>query len=126
MTLAAAAAFATSPTTITGLRTLRVKETDRIDATRDELARLSVTVQTTHDTMTIHPPENAPQIDPALYHDGLETYDDHRMAMSLALVAMRTPGVAIKDPACVAKTYPSFFNDLATIYDALIAPTSRF
>jgi 3-phosphoshikimate 1-carboxyvinyltransferase len=50
-----------------------------------------------------------------LHGADVETYDDHRMAMSMALVGLRTPGVVIRNPGCVAKTYPSFFEDLERI-----------
>ena len=57
--------------------------------------------------MTIHPGP----IRPALIH----TYEDHRMAMSFALLGLRTPGICIADPECTAKTYPSFFEDLESL-----------
>ncbi len=124
MTLAAAAAFADGPTTITGLRTLRVKETDRIAATAAELARVNVQVRTTDDTITVEPPPEGPHAPP----EGVvfRTYDDHRMAMSMSLVAMRTPGCSIAEPSCVAKTYPNFFQHLAAVYDAAAARSRDF
>lgn len=118
MTLAAVASFAEGPTEITGLRTLRVKETDRIAATAAELGRVGVNVETWDDGIRVRPPGVGPRAP-----DGgvvFETYEDHRMAMSMSLVALRTPGCAIADPACVAKTYPGFFADLASMYTAAV------
>lgn len=119
MTLAVAACFAKGTSILRGLRTLRVKETDRIEATRNELRKLGVLVETTvqgdPDAMTITPPDggvdcstNAPPVE-------FDTYDDHRMAMSLALIGLRRPNTLIRNPGCVAKTYPSFWRQLADI-----------
>ena len=110
-TLAVAALFAGGDTTLRGLRTLRVKETDRVAALQTELTKLGadVTVSEADDvTMTIAPP-------PRVRSAAIETYDDHRMAMSFALAATRRRGVEILDPSCVAKTYPGFFADLAAV-----------
>jgi 3-phosphoshikimate 1-carboxyvinyltransferase len=107
-TLAVAALFATGPTTIRGLHTLRVKETDRIAALATELSKLGATIDVEPDSLTVHPPD---QLKPA----AIDTYDDHRMAMSFALTAVRQGGLRINDPACVNKTYPNYFNDLATV-----------
>jgi 3-phosphoshikimate 1-carboxyvinyltransferase len=103
-TLGAVAMFAQGPTTIQGVAHIRHKETDRIHALAVELRKLGAEVEERGDGLTItpHPPRGA-QID---------TYDDHRMAMSLALVGLAVPGVVIKDPGCTAKTYPQFFRDL--------------
>ena len=104
-TLAVVALFADGPTTMTGIHTLRVKETDRVAALQNELTKLGAEVEVDGDTMTITPPEqfNVAEID---------TYDDHRMAMSFALAGTKTAAVRINDPACVNKTYPNFFKDL--------------
>lgn len=104
-TLAVAALFAQGPTTIRGLHTLRVKETDRLAALAAELTKLGAQVEIEDDTLTIMPPA---QIRPA----AIETYDDHRMAMSFAVAGTRVDGITIKDPRCVNKTYPEFFEDL--------------
>lgn len=104
-TLAAVALFAEGPTTVRGVAHNRVKETDRISDLACELRRLGAAVDEFDDGLTIHPPE---KIRPA----EIETYHDHRMAMSLALVGLRAAGVVIKDPACTAKTYPNFWDDL--------------
>jgi 3-phosphoshikimate 1-carboxyvinyltransferase len=103
LTLAAVAPFATTLTTIRGIATSRVKETDRIAAPCAELRRLGVRVDEFEDGLTIYP---ASAIRPAT----VETYNDHRMAMSFALVGLGAPGVAISDPGCVAKTFPDFWD----------------
>jgi len=105
-TLAVAALFAKEETTIRGLHTLRVKETDRIAALATELQKLGAEVRIEGDDLTIFPPEKGPR--PAT----IATYDDHRMAMSFALAATKSAGVRIADPSCVNKTYPGFFEDL--------------
>jgi 3-phosphoshikimate 1-carboxyvinyltransferase len=104
-TLAAVALFADGPTTIRGVAHIRHKETDRIGALAAELRRLGAQVEERADGLCIEPA--------ALHGATIETYQDHRMAMSLALVGLKTPGVIIRDPACTAKTYPKFFEDLA-------------
>jgi 3-phosphoshikimate 1-carboxyvinyltransferase len=110
-TLAVAALFAEGRTTITGLRTLRVKETDRLAALQTELTRLGATVSIEGDTLLIDPPST---ITPA----EIATYDDHRMAMSFALAATRAAALVIKDAQCVSKTYPNYFRDLLQVLAA--------
>jgi 3-phosphoshikimate 1-carboxyvinyltransferase len=107
-TLAVAALFADGPTTIRGLHTLRVKETDRIAALATELTKLGAEVDVENDVLTVHPPER-------LKAAAIDTYDDHRMAMSFSLAGLRSGGVRINDPACVNKTYPNFFADFARV-----------
>ncbi|CAA9410068.1 MAG: 3-phosphoshikimate 1-carboxyvinyltransferase [uncultured Phycisphaerae bacterium] len=107
-TLAVAALFADGPTTIRGLHTLRVKETDRIAAVAAELAKLGAEVDVEGDALTVHPPER-------LKAAAIDTYDDHRMAMSFALAGLRSGGVRINDPSCVNKTYPGYFDDLRRV-----------
>lgn len=104
-TLAAVALFAQGPTTVRGVAHNRVKETDRISDLARELARLGAKVDEFHDGLRIHPPTT---ILPA----EIETYHDHRMAMSLALVGLKREGVLIKDPECTSKTYPCYWDDL--------------
>ena len=113
MTLAAVAPFADTPTVIENVAHIRHKETDRLRAVATELQRLGVTVEEREDGITIHPvgPGGGGGITPAT----IRTYDDHRMAMAFALVGLRAPGVVIADPACVAKTYPGYFSDLARL-----------
>jgi 3-phosphoshikimate 1-carboxyvinyltransferase len=110
-TLAVAALFAMGRTTIRGLATLRVKETDRLTALKSELTKLGADVTIGSDTIQIDPP---PKVRPA----EIATYDDHRMAMSFALAATKSPGIIIKDSQCVNKTYPNFFDDLRKVLQA--------
>jgi 3-phosphoshikimate 1-carboxyvinyltransferase len=103
-TLAAVALFADGTTTIRGVAHIRHKETDRIVDLARELRKLGASVEEFPDGLRITPGE--------LHAASVETYDDHRMAMSLALVGLRVPGVVILDPGCTSKTYPQFFDDL--------------
>lgn len=106
-TLAAVALFAEGPTTLRGIAHNRHKETDRIGNLAHELRKLGATVEELSDGLRIKPgPPHGAEI---------ETYQDHRMAMSLALAGLRIPGVVIRDPGCTAKTYPEFFRDLAML-----------
>lgn len=105
-TLAAVAMFADCPTTVRGVAHNRVKETDRISDLARELRKLGAQVDEYDDGLTIHPPKS---VSPA----EIETYHDHRMAMSLSLVGLRATGIVILDPDCTAKTYPNFWQDLA-------------
>ncbi|MFI4896223.1 MAG: 3-phosphoshikimate 1-carboxyvinyltransferase, partial [Phycisphaerales bacterium JB059] len=68
------------------------------------------------DTITITPPQGGIGLSDSAPPVTFDTYDDHRMAMSLALIALRRPNVRINDPGCVAKTYPTYWRDLATLY----------
>ena len=104
-TVAVLALFARGSTTIRNVGNLRLKETDRLQALQQELAKFGATVETTADSLTIHPPE---RLTPA----AVQTYDDHRMAMAFSIAALHVPGTIICDPQCVSKTYPNFFQDL--------------
>lgn len=106
-TLAVVAPFASGPTRIYNVKHMRFKETDRITALVTELRRLGLQVDETEDGLTIHPGPMNPAT--------IATYNDHRMAMSFALIGLRTPGIFIADPGCTAKTYPRFFEDLAAL-----------
>jgi 3-phosphoshikimate 1-carboxyvinyltransferase len=106
-TLAVVALFAQGPTTIRGVAHIRHKETDRIADLARELRKLGASVEELSDGMRITP---AP-----LHGAEIETYNDHRMAMSFALASMRIPGVTIRNPGCTAKTYPRFFDDLKVL-----------
>ncbi|HEX8323750.1 MAG TPA: 3-phosphoshikimate 1-carboxyvinyltransferase [Tepidisphaeraceae bacterium] len=106
-TLAVVALFAEGPTSIHGLHTLRVKETDRLAALQNELTKLGAEVEIEGDSLHIEPPDK-------LKVAAIDTYDDHRMAMSFALAGTKTVGVTINDPKCVNKTYPHYFEDLET------------
>lgn len=117
LVLAAIAARAAGPTTISGLKTLRVKETDRIAALATELERIGCTV-TVHGDDAIH-------IDPSTAHENpvvVPTYNDHRMAMSFAILGLARGGISIADPGCVAKSYPNFFADLAGVCGGPLIP----
>jgi 3-phosphoshikimate 1-carboxyvinyltransferase len=120
MTLAVLAAFAKGPTFVRGVRTLRVKETDRVAALRTELAKIGVRVDSPvaedDDAMLITPPEAGVDCSAAASPVAFDTYRDHRMAMSLALIGLRRPHVTINDPGCVVKTYPNFWGDFARLY----------
>lgn len=109
-TLAVVALFADGPTRVRGVAHNRFKETDRIADLARELRRLGATVDEHEDGMTITPPARPPETGIEL-----ETYGDHRMAMSLALAGLRVSGVRVLDPACTAKTYPEFFADLESL-----------
>jgi 3-phosphoshikimate 1-carboxyvinyltransferase len=107
MTLAVVALFARGTTAIRGLGNLRVKETDRLTALKTELNKLGAYARVQGDDLIISPPPTG-ELTPAT----VQTYDDHRMAMSFALAGLRQEGVVIHDPACCGKTYPDFFEDL--------------
>jgi 3-phosphoshikimate 1-carboxyvinyltransferase len=100
-TLAVVAAFADSPTRLTGIGFIRRKETDRIGDVVTELRRAGVRAEEEPDGLVVHPAPVRPAI--------IETYDDHRMARSFALLGLRTPGIRIADPGCVAKTFPGYW-----------------
>lgn len=104
-TLAAVAPFADGPTRITGIGFIRHKESDRVGAVVHELRRAGIAADEEADGMVIRPGTPRPV--------RIATYDDHRMAMSFALLGLRTPGLEIADPDCVRKTYPGYFADLA-------------
>jgi 3-phosphoshikimate 1-carboxyvinyltransferase len=107
-TLAAVAPFASTPTTISGIKSARSKETDRVSATCAELARLGVRVEEHADGLTIHPCKS---FQPAT----IQTYNDHRMAMAFSLMGLRVPGLTIENPGCVSKTFPNYFDVLDTL-----------
>jgi 3-phosphoshikimate 1-carboxyvinyltransferase len=104
-TLAAVAVFADGPTRVRGIGFIRGHEADRIAATVRELRRCGVDARDETDGFVVHP--GIPQ--PAR----VRTYDDHRMAMSFALLGLRVPGIEIEDPDCVAKTFPGYWETLA-------------
>lgn len=111
MSLAICAAVQPYPIRLTGLHTLRVKETDRIAALANELTKIGCTIETTDDSITI---------DPSTRHDKpvvIETYNDHRMAMAFGVLGLARPGISIKDPGVVNKSYPTFWRDFARLYE---------
>jgi 3-phosphoshikimate 1-carboxyvinyltransferase len=117
-TLSTVALFAEGPTRIRGVAHNRFKETDRIGDLACELRKLGAGVEEHDDGLTITPPPTLGSFSGAV----IETYDDHRMAMSLALAGLRLPAVRVLDPSCTAKTYPDFFADL----EALIGRPHRW
>ena len=90
----------------TDLGRLRVQECERVVALRTELTKCGAKVIEEGDTLTVFPS--------ALHGAEIETYDDHRMAMCFAVLGLKVPGIKIKNPACVKKTFPNFFQKLAT------------
>lgn len=113
-TLGVVALFAEGPTTITGVAHIRHKETDRIAALAAELRKLGAEVEERDDGLRIVPAD--------LHGAEIETYHDHRMAMSLAIAGLAVPGVVIRDPGCTAKTYPRFFEDLESLTRGALRP----
>jgi 3-phosphoshikimate 1-carboxyvinyltransferase len=108
MTIATTALFARGTTAIRNIYNWRVKETDRITAMVTELRKVGATVVEGDDFIEITPPDK-------IIHAAIDTYDDHRMAMCFALVALSDTAVTINDPGCTAKTLPQFFELFASI-----------
>ena len=106
-TLAAIAPYASSPTRIRKVGFIRHHESDRIHALATELARLGAAVREFDDGLEIMPSP--------LHRAVVETYDDHRIAMAFAVAGLKLAGVRIKNPGCVAKTYPEFFEHLKSV-----------
>ncbi len=107
LTLAAIAPFAEGPVTIRNIEHTRHQETDRIHAMVTELRKLGVPVVERQDGVKILPSTITPA--------EIETYKDHRVAMSFSLIGLKVPGVRITDPGCVSKTFPTFFDVLARL-----------
>ncbi len=105
-TLAVVALFADAKVRIENVANLRIKETDRLAALALELRRVGARVEEERDALVVYPLEREPR-EGATF----ETYGDHRMAMALAVLGARLPGIVVRDPGCVAKTYPRFFED---------------
>jgi 3-phosphoshikimate 1-carboxyvinyltransferase len=108
MTAAVLALFADGPSTIRNVASWRVKETDRLAAMATELRKLGADVEEGSDYLRIVPGKLKPGV-------AIDTYDDHRMAMSFALVPLGGMPVRINDPQCVAKTFPRFFDSWSKI-----------
>lgn len=106
-TLAVLAAFADGVTTISGVKSLRVKETERVKALEAELQKMGIETSSTDDSLTIH--GGQPQA------ASIATYGDHRMAMSFAIAGARLPGMVLRDPGVVSKTFPDFWKQLSLI-----------
>ena len=141
MTLAVLALFAEGTTTLRNIASWRVKETDRIAAMATELRKVGATVEEGSDFICITPPQTPPSLplsgeeelhrpppdkgelegvmvllNPAA---GIDTYDDHRMAMCFSLAAFGAEGIRINDPKCVAKTFPDYFAAFASVTQAV-------
>ena len=102
LAFAVVALFADGPTLIKNVWNLRIKETDRLAALETELRKLGARADADRDSLHIQPgPLHGAEID---------TYDDHRMAMAFSLAGLRVPGVVIRDPGCVSKTWPQYFD----------------
>jgi 3-phosphoshikimate 1-carboxyvinyltransferase len=108
MTIAVTALFADGTSTLRNIGSWRVKETDRIAAMAAELRKLGATVEEGRDWLRVTPPA-------AWQEATIDTYDDHRVAMCFSLAAVAGRPVHIRDPKCVAKTFPDYFDRLATL-----------
>jgi 3-phosphoshikimate 1-carboxyvinyltransferase len=105
MTAIAIAAFSRHLRHFKELGRLRVQECERVVALRTELTKCGARVIEEGDTLTVHPSQ--------LHGAEIDTYNDHRMAMCFAILGLKVPGIKIKNPACVKKTFPNFFQKLA-------------
>jgi 3-phosphoshikimate 1-carboxyvinyltransferase len=108
LALAVAGAFASGPTRLTNIANLRIKESDRLHALETELRKLGADAETGPDWLVVRPR--------SLHGAHIDTYDDHRMAMAFSLAGLVVPGVVIRDPGCVAKTWPTFFEDMGQLW----------
>jgi 3-phosphoshikimate 1-carboxyvinyltransferase len=104
MTAAILALYADGPCTLRNIASWRVKETDRLDAMHAELEKMGATVESGHDYLKVTPPIKWKSAT-------IETYDDHRMAMCFSLAIFADATVRIMDPACVNKTFPTYFDE---------------
>lgn len=107
MTLAALAPFAAGPTVIKNVGVIKYHESNRLRAIAAELTRLGISCEETTDGLIIQPGRPRPA--------EIETYDDHRMAMAFSLIGLRTPGIRIKNPGCVGKTFEGYFDYLKRV-----------
>ena len=98
--------LAVLPLRFTDLGRLRLQECERVRALRTELTKCGARVIEEGDSLTVYPSQ--------LHGAEIETYNDHRMAMCFAILGLKVPGIKIKNPACVKKTFPNFFLKLAT------------
>ena len=112
MTLAVAALFAEGPTRLNNIASWRVKETDRIAAMATELTKLGATIEEGADYIVVNAPSKGHWKSPS---EGIDTYDDHRMAMCFSLAAFGPNALQINDPNCVAKTFPTYFAQFAKV-----------
>ena len=112
MTLAVAALFAEGPTRLNNIASWRVKETDRIAAMATELRKVGATVEEGADYIVVNAPSQGDWKPPS---EGIDTYDDHRMAMCFSLAAFGPHALIMNDPNCVAKTFPAYFAEFAKV-----------
>lgn len=106
-TMAVLAAFAKGVTKISGVRSLRLKETERVEALKNELAKMGIRTEDTHDTLTIYGGTPHAAI--------IDTYGDHRMAMAFAVAGTKLPGMKVRQPEVVNKTFPTFWDKLRSL-----------
>ena len=107
MTAMVVAPFGKFSSKFIDLGRLRVQECERVVALRTELTKCGAKVIEEGDTLTVYPSK--------LHGAEIETYNDHRMAMCFAILGLKVPGIKIKNPACVKKTFPNFFQKLAAV-----------
>lgn len=113
MTLAVAALFAEGPTRLNSIASWRVKETDRIAAMAKELKKVGAIVEEGADYIVVQAPASPGDFQSP--GEGIDTYDDHRMAMCFSLAAFGPNALKINDPNCVAKTFPTYFAEFAKV-----------
>lgn len=113
MTLAVAALFADGPTRLNSIASWRVKETDRIAAMAKELKKVGAVIEEGADYIIVNAPASFSQWQSP--QTGIDTYDDHRMAMCFSLAAFGPNALKINDPNCVAKTFPTYFAEFAKV-----------
>ncbi len=106
MTSIVLAPLADRPTSFTDLGRLRVQECERVQALRTELTKCGAVIREEGDTLHVEP-------SPELHGAQIDTYNDHRIAMAFALLGIKVPGIRLRDPSCVKKTFPNFFQKLA-------------
>jgi 3-phosphoshikimate 1-carboxyvinyltransferase len=106
LSLAIAASQASTPTYITNIANLRVKECDRIAAICNELGRLGIKTEEGADRITVYPGQPKPAI--------VQAYDDHRVAMAFSLLGLRYDGIDLDNTECVAKSFPQFWNEIGS------------
>lgn len=107
-TLAVVALFAEGPSSIRNVGHLRYKESDRLESLATELRKVGANIHRTDAGLTVEPAK--------LNGGQLDTYDDHRLAMSFALIGLRVPGVSIENPECVRKSFPGFWSEFEKLH----------
>ena len=108
-TLLAIAPFASGPVTVRGIAQTHYEESDRPVAAATELHRMGIHVEQDWDSVTVHPGIPTPTT--------VQTYDDHRIAMSFTVTGLAAPGIRILNPGCTAKTFPSYFTFIEALFD---------